>query len=244
MTREGFGSQTGPLRAPVYLAVDCSGSMSGDERVPLSKSPWAAVQLGLVSLLDELEDNRMFYDLAYVTVITFGANARVHSGPTLAREGIELSPLPRPEGCTDYRLMLRCVNEALERDLEQLTAQRCDVKEPIVFILTDGYPHTSQAGPQPESEWLPELKKLHGLTVQRPEGPRPCHVVPFGVGKADQRVLCMLRSQGAPAYLVTGDPAEATTRAMVAIVRSVADSTMKGQLAVTPPNGTAHLWCS
>lgn len=243
MTREGFASQTGPLRAPVYVAVDCSWSMSGGAKVPLSRSPWAAVQLGLQRMVDELEDNQIVYDLAYVSVVTFATTARVHTGPTLARDGIEISPLPRPDGYTDYRLMLRCVREALERDLAELRTQRCDIKVPIVFILTDGYPQTAQSPRQPESEWMPELQKLHAVTVQRPHGAQFCHVVPFGVGDADRRVLCKLKSSQAPAYLLTGDPAEATQRAMVAIVQSVSESTKRRQLFVTPPAGTESLKC-
>lgn len=244
MQREdSFGARKGPVRAPVYVVVDCSWSMSGGKGVSLDRSPWAAVQLGLQSLVNELEDNRILFDLAYVSVVTFATTARVHAGPALAKNGIDISPLPEPDGFTDFAKMLRCVHGAVKSDIAALNSQKCDIKVPIVFVLTDGHPQTSASLQQPDSEWLPELRKLQEITVQRPSGPRACHVVPFGVGQADRRVLCQLKSALAPAYLLTGDPTEATRRAMLAIVKSVSDSTLRGQLTVSPPPGTETLTC-
>jgi uncharacterized protein YegL len=194
-------------------------------------------------MIMEFEDSPILNDLAYVSVISFASDARRHAGPALAKDGIVLEPLPSPGGLTDFAKMLRCVRESLTRDLSELRSQSCDIKVPIVFVLTDGVPQTTYDAVQPDSQWLPELRKLHAVSVPRPGGERACHVVAFGVGGADRRVLCLLKSAQAEAFLVTGDPVEATRKAMSAILRSVSSSTERGDLVVKAPAGTESLQC-
>lgn len=239
----GFGQRSGPVRAPVYVVVDCSSSMGPRKGQPLHESPWGQVQLGFQSMITEFEDSPILNDLAFVSVISFASEAHRHAGPALAKDGIALAPLPDPCGLTDFRLMLRCVRESIESDLRALMAEDCDIKVPIVFVLTDGVPQSDYDSIQSDSEWVPELRKLHDISVVRPSGPRRCHVVAFGIGEAAPRVLCMLKSERAEAFLVTGDPVEATRKTMSAILRSVSSSTERGDLVIKAPSGTQSLKC-
>ncbi|MFM6136537.1 MAG: VWA domain-containing protein, partial [Sphaerospermopsis kisseleviana] len=55
-------------RLPVYLVLDCSGSMSGD--------PIQAVNQGVKALLAELRSEPYAIETAYLSVITFESTAQ------------------------------------------------------------------------------------------------------------------------------------------------------------------------
>ena len=54
-------------RLPVYLLLDCSGSMTGE--------PIEAVKQGMKALLMELRSDPQALETAYLSVITFASNA-------------------------------------------------------------------------------------------------------------------------------------------------------------------------
>ncbi|MBQ3447385.1 MAG: VWA domain-containing protein, partial [Synergistaceae bacterium] len=55
-------------RLPVYLLLDCSGSMMG--------APIEAVKQGITTLLSELKGDPQALETAYLSVITFESTAR------------------------------------------------------------------------------------------------------------------------------------------------------------------------
>ena len=55
-------------RLPVYLLLDCSGSMSGE--------PIEAVRQGIDSLLSDLKGDPQALETAYLSVITFASSAQ------------------------------------------------------------------------------------------------------------------------------------------------------------------------
>lgn len=117
-------------RLPVYLLLDCSGSMIGD--------PIEAVRQGIKALLSELRGDPQALETAYLSVITFDSQARQIMPLT------ELMQFKEPElnagGATALggalQVLIDCVNQEVRKSTE---TQKGDWR-PLVFILTDGSP--------------------------------------------------------------------------------------------------------
>lgn len=117
-------------RLPVYLLLDCSGSMYGE--------PIEAVKNGVQTLISTLRSDPYALETAYISIITFDTNAKQVTPLT------ELAAFQQPNidasGCTALGGALSLLAQKVDSEVTKTTA---DVKgdwKPLVFLMTDGEP--------------------------------------------------------------------------------------------------------
>lgn len=128
---DGFMDEGYTRRLPVYLLLDCSGSMQGD--------PIVAVNEGLGMIYNLLINDAHAVDTVYISVITF--NNRVDQYQLVPLEYFQ-PPQLRAEGETRMGSALDFLVQSIEQDLRQnspTSGQHGDYC-PLVFLLTDGVP--------------------------------------------------------------------------------------------------------
>jgi len=117
-------------RLPVYLLLDCSGSMSG--------SPIEQVNQGVSLLVGELRSNPRALETVWLSIITFDSEARQLMPLT------ELSQFNAPTlqaaGTTAMGKALQLLNDAVEREVVANSPDRKGDYKPLVFLMTDGEP--------------------------------------------------------------------------------------------------------
>ncbi len=117
-------------RLPVYLLLDCSGSMMGD--------PIEAVRQGVKALLLDLKGDPQALETAYISVITFDSTARQVVPLT------ELMQFQEPElqaqGATAMGKALEVLMDSVNQEVRKSTETQKGDWRPLVFILTDGKP--------------------------------------------------------------------------------------------------------
>ena len=132
-------------RLPVYLLIDVSGSMRGENI--------ASVRNGLTALVEGLRENPIALDSAYLSVITFDSDAR-QVVPLTDLDDFQ-EPTLDANGCTALGAALKLVSECWEREQIKTTAESKGDWRPLVFIFTDGEPTDDI------TEGLNAFKRIH-----------------------------------------------------------------------------------
>lgn len=117
-------------RLPVYLLIDCSGSMYG-ERIE-------AVKQGIKSLVTELKGDPQALETAYISVITFSSTAKQEN--ELTELMLFKEPVLNANGATMFGRALDVLMECINNEVRKSTETQKGDWRPLVFILTDGAP--------------------------------------------------------------------------------------------------------
>lgn len=117
-------------RLPVYLLLDCSGSMYGE--------PIEAVKNGVQVLVSTLRQDPYALETAYLSIITFDSSAQQVTPLT------ELASFQQPNiqasGCTALGEALALLSSKADQEVAKTTLEKKGDWKPLVFIMTDGEP--------------------------------------------------------------------------------------------------------
>ena len=147
----------GTRRLPVYLMLDCSGSMAGE--------PIEAVRMGLRSLLSDLKSDPQALETVWMSIITFDSSAKQLSPLT------EIGTFQEPTIDTDASgsratgEALRLVSQCIDKEVRKTVASQKGDWKPLVFLITDGQPTDSWENP------ADELRRKTASTIACAAGP-------------------------------------------------------------------------
>jgi uncharacterized protein YegL len=128
-------------RLPVYLLLDCSGSMAGE--------PIASLEMGCKTLLAELRNDPQALDTVWLSVIAFSSTAETLVPLT------EINQFHPPElvagGTTALGEAVDLLVECIRTEVRPHSQAHKGDWKPLAFILTDG---------EPTDDWQPSVESF------------------------------------------------------------------------------------
>ena len=118
-------------RLPVYLLLDCSGSMAGE--------PIVAMETGLRTLLGDLSNDPQAMDTVWLSVIAFDSTAE-QVMPLMDISEFRVPHLAA-SGSTALGEAFELLAEHMDQEVRRTTEQQKGDWKPIVFLFTDGAPN-------------------------------------------------------------------------------------------------------
>jgi len=125
----GFMTDEYTRRLPVYLLLDCSGSMAGNAIIAVNEGLWMIYHL--------LMADPQALETVHISVIRFSDHA----------DQYELTPIDKfqpptlsASGMTAMGAALRLLAQSIDQDLLMNTPTQHGDFRPLVFLLTDGAP--------------------------------------------------------------------------------------------------------
>ena len=146
----------GIRRLPVYLLLDCSGSMEG--------APIEAVKRGVETFAQEVLSDTFASQTVVVGVITFGAKVEFVTNGLVPIEDFQPPDLVAG-GLTPLGEALRLLQKSLDTDVKPGSKEEKGDWKPLVFILTDGMPTDEWQKPREEILNRQQRKVLNVITV-------------------------------------------------------------------------------
>ena len=117
-------------RLPVYLLLDCSGSMAGE--------PISAMEMGLKTLLSDLKNDPQALDTVWLSVITFSSTAD-QVVPLTDLKDFDVPELTA-SGTTALGEAVELLTEQIRDEVNQTAADQKGDWQPMAFVFTDGEP--------------------------------------------------------------------------------------------------------
>ncbi len=131
-------------RLPVYLLLDCSGSMDGE--------PIEAVKNGVQMLVSGLRQDPQALETAYLSIITFDTDAK--QAVPLTELAMFQQPQIAAKGVTALGSALELLASCIDKEVAKSTAEAKGDWKPLVFLMTDG---------MPTDDWRKGLAKLKAV---------------------------------------------------------------------------------
>jgi uncharacterized protein YegL len=206
-------------RLLIYILIDCSESMVGE--------PLDSVNQGLIQLVEDLRNDPVAVETAWLSLITFAGRAR-QVVPLTEITGFRPPSLTIGPG-TSLGAALRLVAQCINRDIRKSTPSQKGDWKPLVFLLTDG---------KPTDNWQ------DGLTNFRTDA-KEANIIGIGCGEdADTDILKAITPNVLLMKSVTPGSFKAFFNWVSSSVRTVSVSASrdgKGGKMPLPPSGVLEM---